>query len=142
MSSNRKHPPSTFNVSCLKPGKLEAIGYIKNKKVTSQIVQTAGNADHLALSCNISGREPQADCNDVIFIYATVQDNQGFTVSNSKIPVSFSVEGDADIIGNTQPIAEAGIATILLRVGEKKESIKIKAYSDKLQSTELLIKPE
>lgn len=142
LSSNLKHPPFTFNVSCLKAGKLEAVGYIKNKRSVSQIVETAGNADHLALSCNIAGRKPQAGCNDVIFIYASLQDKQGFTVTNTKIPVSFVVEGDAQIIGNNQPVTEAGIAPILLRLGNKKESIKIKAFSDKLQSAELLIKPE
>ena len=93
-------------------------------------------------TCNIAGRKPQAGCNDVIFIYASLQDKQGFTVTNTKIPVSFVVEGDAQIIGNNQPITEAGIAPILLRLGNKKEIIKIKAFSDKLQSAELLIKPE
>jgi len=78
----------------------------------------------------------------VIFIYASLQDKQGFTVTNTKIPVSFVVEGDAKIIGNDQPVTEAGIAPVLLRLGNKKESIKIKAYSDTLQSAELLIKPE
>jgi len=142
LSLNLKHPPFTFNISCLKAGKLEAVGYIKNKKSVSQIVQTAGSVDHLALSCNIAGRNPQAGCNDVVFIYATLQDKQGFTVTNTKAPIRFVVEGDAEIVGNTQPVTEAGIAPILLRIGNKKESIKIKVFSDKLQSAELLIKPE
>ena len=57
----------------------------------------------------------------------------GTVVPDSTVPVTFIVEGDAQLIGNNPATAEAGIATILLKSGARPGSIRLRASADALQ---------
>jgi beta-galactosidase len=87
------------------------------------------------LRADYSGKPPQAGVNDVIFVYAEITDKNGNRVMNYDGKVLFMVEGDAKILQENLVTPEAGIATVLLQIGNKKEPVKIHAHSFKLLSS-------
>jgi beta-galactosidase len=137
ISKNLKHPPFTFKISCEKPGKLKAIGYIKGAKMAFNEVSTAGLPTQIKLSVDYSGVVPKKDRNDVIFIYASVCDKDGNRVYDYDGAIQFSIVGDAEIINGNISKAEAGIAPILLKIGQNAKKITVFATGDKLMKSEV-----
>ncbi|MBK8478183.1 MAG: DUF4982 domain-containing protein [Opitutaceae bacterium] len=126
------HPPFTFKIGRFKPGVLEAVAYLDRKAVARHRVQTPGTAERLALAPDLSGR-PLAAGGDLVFIYARIVDTEGTVVPGASRAVRFSVEGDAQLIGDNPATAEAGIATILLKTGPQGGTIRLKAAAGALQ---------
>ncbi len=133
-SKNLKHPPFTFYPAKYEAGTLTAKGYINGKALITQSVTTPANAYKIELKADLSGKQLVAGKNDVIFIYAYIADKNGTLVPNAADNLSFSVEGNASIVGGNKIKAEAGIATILLKAGDKPGKIKIKATADGLMT--------
>jgi beta-galactosidase len=73
---------------------------------------------------------------DLIIIYAKVVDENGTILPEDSSLISFSVEGDAELIGENPVKAEAGIASILVKAKGGKACV-IKAQADGLQLGEL-----
>lgn len=141
-STNLVHPPFTFKLKDFIPGKLEAVGYIKGKEAVRTQQQTPGNASGIKLWIDESGKKLEKNCNDIVFLYAAIVDQKGTIIPEATNRVSFSIEGDAILVGNNPIEAEAGIASILIKAGKKGGKIKLSAASDGLKSTELLINIE
>ncbi len=139
-STNLKHPPFTFHLSMFSAGNLSAIGYIQNKKAARQVVMTPGEPIALRLRVDESGKQLRAGKNDAVFVYAEVVDKAGTVVSAASNSISFTVQGDAEIIGLRSVAAEAGIATILVKAGATPGVIKLTATATGLQSGELITK--
>lgn len=133
-STHLNNPPFTFEVPEYEPGTLTAIGYINGKKVVQTEQSTAGKASKLDLRVDYSGREAAAGMNDVLFVYAYITDQNGNTVPDAANPVTFQVEGDAEIVATNIVNAEAGIAAALLKIGNTPGVIKITANSNGLES--------
>ncbi len=127
VSNNLKHPPFTFKPTSFKSGALTAKGYLKGQKVTETTVNTPGEPSKINLSVDLSGKDLKAGCNDIVFVYASVTDAKGTLVPTDTRKIAFKVEGDASLIGTNAIEAEAGIATILLKAGNKPGNIKITA---------------
>ena len=138
-STNLKHPPFTFQLSQFKAGTIKAVGYINSKKVVQSAQSTAGKATGIRLRADISGKPFKANQNDVIFVYAEIIDAKGNIVHNASNEIDFSITGDAAIVGEVSPTAEAGIATILLKAGTNKGNIKIIARAAGLKGVKLVI---
>lgn len=132
-STHLNHPPFTFEVPKYEPGTLTAVGYIQNKKTVETAQSTPGKPAKLDLLADISGREATAGVNDVIFVYAYIKDQQGTTVPDATNKVTYSIEGDAEIVYTNMVSAEAGIAAILLKTGRTAGNIKVTAKSAGLQ---------
>jgi beta-galactosidase len=128
------HPPFTFTMPKYEAGKLTAIGYIGGKKVTEHTQQTPGKAAKLVLRADYSGRPLQASVNDVVFVYASITDANGTVIPDASNQVSFTLEGDAEIVADTTVAAEAGIAAILVKAGKQPGNIKVQAQSQELQA--------
>ena len=133
VSTNLKHPPFTFNPG-FESGTLRAVGYINGEAVAEFERVTAGEPAALSIAVDLSNRELKAGVNDLIFVYASVTDENGNVVFDADNNVTFSVEGDAELIGHNPKNAEAGIATILLRAGDTPGELVIRAQSDALES--------
>ena len=138
-STNLKHPPFSFSVPVFSPGKLVAKGFIGGNEVAIAERRTPGKAAKIELSVDLGGLDLQARKNDVVFVYASVTDADGTIIPDSSNPVSFTVEGDASLIGDNPRNAEAGISTILLRAGKNHGNVKVKATSAGLVPAELMV---
>jgi beta-galactosidase len=73
-------------------------------------------------------------------VHAEVCDSAGTLVPAAVATVRLTVEGDATIIGENPRIAEAGIASVLLRVGIKPGTIKVTAVAEGLSSATVPIR--
>ena len=133
ISSHLPHPPFTFRPDEYIPGKLEAIGYINNKEVTLYTVETHNAPYKLELNIDESTRPLESGKNDIVFVYARLLDEKGNFVPENGIKVQFVVEGDAQLIGTSEIETEAGIASVLLRAGQKSGLLSITANSQNLQ---------
>jgi beta-galactosidase len=137
VSINLPHPPFTFDVACTKPGTLEYKAFKGGKMVAQHSVSSPSVPDHLQLSVDESGRAP--GLNDVIFVYATISDSKNNIVPNDSSEVRFQVEG-AGVMGPSVVQAQAGIATILVRTGNKPSDIKVTAVAHGLKQDVLTLK--
>ncbi len=81
-----------------------------------------------------SGKKLQSGCNDMVFVYAAIVDENGTINPLAENSIKYTISGDAELIGSNPINAEAGIATILLKAGENKGSINITASSEGLES--------
>jgi beta-galactosidase len=136
VSTHLNHPPFTFELDEFKPGTLKAVGYIDGEPAVEKERITPGEASAIQLSIDESGREAEAGQNDILFVYASIVDENGTVIPDADPEVSFEVEGDAELVGYNPINAEAGIATILLKVGESSGEITLRANSDGLNSDE------
>jgi beta-galactosidase len=130
---NLSHPPFTFNTGKYTPGTLIATGYIDGNTVLADTVRTPGKPSSIRLIVDEMGRPPVAGVNDVVFVYAILEDTDENPVPVNDIEVNFSVSGDARVINpGNRALSEAGIATALLRIGEIHGVISVEAESEGL----------
>jgi len=138
-STNLKHAPFTFTVPEFVAGKLEAKGFIAGKEAVKTERKTPGAPTKITLSVDLSGKELQVGKNDVIFVYASVTDANGTVIPEDIRPVTFTVEGNTELVGDNPRKAEAGISTILLMAGKTSGVLKVKASADGLTGGEILV---
>jgi beta-galactosidase len=133
-SSHLAHPSFTFKVDAFAPGTLKATGYIGGQEKASYAITTPGSPTSLRVRADLSGRPLQADGADAIFIYADVIDSEGNVVTDSTAPITFSVQGNGKLIGETTTAATGGSAGIILQAGTDPGSITVSANADGLLS--------
>ncbi|MFI3332020.1 MAG: glycoside hydrolase family 2 TIM barrel-domain containing protein [Rikenellaceae bacterium] len=128
-TTNLQHPPFTFEIDKFKAGRLVAEGYIAGKKVAQSEVRTP--LKPVALKCWIdqSGRQPQAGCNDVIFLYVAAVDRNGTICHDYTLPIEITCDSMVEILNTDGVVTEAGIATALLGVGSQGGGATISAKS-------------
>jgi len=136
-STNLAHPPYSFTIAKFVPGKLEAKGFLEGKEVVKTERITPGVPAKIMLSVDSSGKELQAGKNDVVFCYASVTDADGTIIPDDKRAVKFTIEGNAELVGDNPRNAEAGISTILLKAGKKQGVLHIKATAEGLVAGEI-----
>ncbi|MCX6235622.1 MAG: DUF4982 domain-containing protein [Bacteroidetes bacterium] len=132
MSTNLTHPPFTFKIKEFKSGTLTANGYIHGDNVVRHSVSTPGNPVAVRLSYDESGCPPKANVNDILFIYARLEDMNGTVVPVNGVKIDFAITGDAELINPDNTDSEAGIATALVRIGEAHGEISIRAVCKNL----------
>ena len=140
ISSNLLHAPFIFHLPSYEPGTLSAIGYINGNKVVHMERITPGKPSAIKLNIDISGKEIQKGCNDVVFLHASILDQNGTIVPTDQSSIKFTIDGDAKLIGANPVNAEAGIASILLRIGDKPGIVKISALAQGINPTSIDIK--
>jgi beta-galactosidase len=140
-STNLKHPPFTFEVPQFEKGTLSAIAYMNGKKVAEAGQRTPEAPASISLQVDLSGKPLTAGKNDVVFVYAQVVDKNGTVVPDAINDVTFKVvAGDAEIVGPATVKAEAGIATVLLKVGAKAGNIQVEASAANLSPGNVRVK--
>jgi beta-galactosidase len=138
ISNNLTHAPFTFTMPSYSQGKLIAKGLIKGKAVIQYAAATPSDASGIKLLADISGKE--ISTNDVVFVYAYITDKDGNTVPADTRKITLTIEsGDASIVATNSINAEAGIASFLLKTGNKPGNIKLKAIGDGLTEGSLQI---
>lgn len=138
-SANLIHAPFTFIIPEFVAGKLDAKGFIAGNEAIKTERKTPGAPAKITLMVDLSGKDLQAGKSDAVFVYASVADADGTVIPEDVRAVTYSVEGDAELVGDNPRKAEAGISTILLMAGKTSGVIKVKASADGLASGELPI---
>jgi beta-galactosidase len=137
-STHLLHPPYTFRVRYA-PGTLRAIGYINGREAASDTRKTPGRAYKIVLKADISGKNLAAGCNDAVFVYGYVTDENGTPVPDATDTLHFQVSGSGKIEGLSSPRAEAGIAAVLVEGGDVPGKVLISASAGPLKSGVLSI---
>ena len=127
MTQYLPHPPFVFDLPAFAPGALEARGYIGGQPVASHRVSTPGAPTQLALEIETMDLAAAAGETDVLLAHASVLDACSTLCLNDSSPVAFTVEGEAEIAGPARIAAEAGIASVVLRVPSHCRSFKLTA---------------
>jgi beta-galactosidase len=114
ISNHLPHPPVWFDVPAFEPGTLEAVGFISGKAVAMHRVTTPGAPVKLVIEADAAGVciAPR----DLLFARARFVDSNGTTVPVSGERVQFAMAGGGELIGESSPATEAGIASALVRV--------------------------
>ncbi len=134
VSNNLTHPPFTFILKKFRPGELKAVGYLDGEKVIKTVRRTPEKPQGIKMKVDFSGRKLKAGCKDVVFVHAEIVDKNGTIIPGSDTQVSFSVNGDAKLIGQNPIHAEAGIASILLQTGNHPGMITVNAHAKDLNN--------
>ena len=135
------------------PGKLEARGYKAGKVITKDIVETTTAPAQVALNSDVNTLK--ADGCDVAVIRVAIKDAKGRVVPTADNLVHFSIEGPGRIIGTgngnpsshepdkaTQRMAFNGYCIVLVQTNKQAGEIRLKASSEKLKGSEVILKAE
>lgn len=124
-SSQLLRAPFIFDIDRFIPGRLDAIGYIKDKAVVRSHQLTPGHiCHHLNIKMDLSGQSLVK--NDLVFVYAFVCDENDIVIPDANDLITFSIRGVRDnvsLIGDNPVRAEAGIASILLKTSNNYEIV-------------------
>ena len=135
------HPPFTFFDIEFEEGTLEAVGYISGKEEIRTSRMTPKLPTQIKLYADESGKKLSKD-GDFLFVYASILDENGTVIPFDSSKISFFVEGDAEIIENSERNAEAGIATTMIKSGNTSGKIKVSAQSEYGFTDEIIIDVE
>jgi beta-galactosidase len=135
-----KHPPFTFKLD--QQVSLTAKGYVGGKGVITTISNLPESAYQISLRVDYSGKKLSSGQNDIVFVYASVVDKNGTVIPGAINAVKLSVNGVGSLIGDSTVKAEAGIATFLIKAGDKKGGITLQATSEKLKTGSLNVNVE
>lgn len=115
ISGHLAHPPFTFEVGRFQAGTLDAVGLIGGRAVARHQVRTPGPARRLTLGVDLAGRAPSTRGQDLLFVRASLVDEEGTVVGDAWENVAFGVtETSARLVGANPFATDAGIASILL----------------------------
>ncbi len=130
-TTNLQHPPFTFKVGAFEAGELRAEAFDKNGKVIKEdIVKTPNAVSDLKVWVDKSGREPEAGCNDVVFVYIAGVDENGTINPKFAETLELTLSPGIELMNVGEVKAEAGIATALVRIGSEKGVLSLRATSE------------
>ncbi len=132
------------------PGTLKAVSKMNGKVVLKQEIKTAGIAARIVLSADRI--QIKADGKDLSFIKVQVQDKDGNLVPLSDNSIKYTIEGDGFIAGldnGSETDLESfhsnphnvfhGLGLVVIQSNGKSGSIKLKAKSDGLADSQIII---
>jgi beta-galactosidase len=121
------HPPFVFDLAVFSPGKLDATGFLNGNPVASYHLATPGEAAGLSVEIDTAGVAPAAGMPDIVIAHASVCDSTGNLCVENTATVAFLLEGDGAFIGPEKIVAEAGIASVVVRVSRACNAFKLLA---------------
>lgn len=110
------HAPFVFDLPHYTAGTLEAVAYLGDQVVARHSVSAPGLPSQLELVVDTGGVPIDASGPDLVFAHVQVRDAQGNLCIADQSVIAFAVLGQAEILGPQTVQAEAGIASILLRL--------------------------
>ena len=134
-----KHAPFIFPIRNFERGTLIANGKMDGKVVVSDQARTPEAPSGITLELDMDGREFVADGSDILVGYAKVVDNYGTRIRDAGMNISFSIKGDATIVGDKEKIGsnpmftEYGVAPILIKAGASPSKITVTAKAKGLK---------
>jgi beta-galactosidase len=131
MSNNLTHAPFTFNVA-YQPGTLTAKGYINGSIMQTAERRTPLSPYAIKLTVDYSGKRIAKGVTDVVFVYASIVDQNGTVIPDGKQQVELNLTGGGQIVGERKVKAEAGIAAFLIKTKGNAGLIKLSALAKDL----------
>lgn len=125
MTQYLPHPPFVFDLPAFTPGSLDARGFIDGRQVAAHRVRTPCTPAQIALEIETMEVTADEGAPDVLFAHASVLDASGTLCLDETSNVAFTVEGAARLVGPTNIVAEAGIASVVLHVPSHSRSFKL-----------------
>ena len=119
--------PFVFHLSQFSPGTLEAIGYIDGQPRAKHIVATPGAPARLTVVVDDLGTKAAVVEPDLLCAHAELRDARGTLCVEATAMINFALEGDAVLLGPVVVAAEAGIASIVVRVPAGSTGFELKA---------------
>ena len=110
------HAPFVFHLPRFSPGTLEAVGYLDGRARAEHIVATPGAPAALNLVVDDLCITAAATEPDLLCVHAELRDADGMLCVEETTTVRFVLEGDAAVLGPLTRSAEAGIASIAVRL--------------------------
>lgn len=136
-----------------KPGKLEARGYKGGTVIAKDLVETTSKPSRVVLNSDVNTLK--ADGCDVAVIRVAIKDDKGRVVPTANNLVKFSIEGPGKIIGTgngnptshepdkaCQRMAFNGYCMVLVQADKQAGEIRLKASSETLKESEVILKTE
>ncbi|WP_400073118.1 glycoside hydrolase family 2 TIM barrel-domain containing protein [Zobellia russellii] len=133
-------------------GELRAEGYIDGKKVEFQARMQTAEAPY-AIELSVDKSELSANGKDVAHVVAQIVDSKGNPVKNLNAKISFSVTGDAKVLGvdngsarniqdyqSTQITTDKGRCLLLLQSNLNSGNITVNAESEGLKTGQFILK--
>ena len=127
------HAPFVFDLPAFSPGVIEATGYIANRPAATHRVATPGAPTQLTVEITSAGIAAAADKPDLLIAHARILDAAGTLCVDNTSPVTFSIEGDAALVGPDHISAEAGVASVVIRVPAAAQSFKLIASANEMK---------
>ena len=127
MTQYLPHAPFVFDLPAFAAGSLEARGFIAGSRVATHRVRTPDAPAQIGLEIETMDITAAPDDADVLIAHASILDARNTLCVGDTSLVAFAVEGGAEIVGPSSLAAEAGIASIVLRVPSHCRSFKLSA---------------
>jgi len=141
---------ATFEVP-YESGELKAIGLKDGKEVETKILKTTGKPAKIRLTADRS--ELKASRNDLSYVTVEVLDENGLLVPDSNVSIQFGISGEGELaaVENGNPTDMKSFRTpkvnsfrgrclAILRPNGRKGELKLKAESEELAGSELIVK--
>jgi beta-galactosidase len=135
MTQYLPHAPFVFELSAFAAGSLEARGFIGGPCVATHLVRTPGAPTRLKLEIETLDMAAAPTETDVLLSHASILDGRDTLCLNDTSLVAFTIEGGAEIVGPSTIAAEAGIASIVIRVPASCRSFKLSATRTSSEGT-------
>lgn len=110
------HPPFVFDLPTYVAGTLSAVAYLEGEIAARQTVSTPETPANLELTIDTNHIVAEEGASDLVFAHVQVRDKQGSLCVADQSIIAFAVSGQAEILGPQTVQAEAGIASILVRL--------------------------
>lgn len=136
--SNLTYAPFEFHLEAFSPGTLEARALVDGKQVARHRVTTPGEPAKITAWLDKSAVAPQAGVNDVVFVYAQLQDAQNHNSRVNGEAVLFEVRGDAELISPATVFTEDGTAAALVRLGSDIGSVRVSASAKTIRESSVV----
>ncbi len=131
--------PSTIIPYKWDSGVMTAHALENGKRVASHTRAKTNDAYQISLAFDTTGYDFSADGSSIVMAYAYIEDKNGYVIEGDTPYVTFSVSGDAEIVGDktigANPVTwRNGIAPVMVRVGNTPSTIKLQAKAKGLKS--------
>ncbi|WP_082086915.1 glycoside hydrolase family 2 protein [Teredinibacter purpureus] len=125
-----KNAPFLFKIPQFEAGVLDATAMASGKVVARHRIATPSEATRLVVSLDRSSVAPQSGVNDLVFVRARLETAKGFNSRSNTTAVTFTVDGDAQLVSPVSVNSEDGVASALVRLGRDIDSVVVKAVTD------------
>ncbi|MFI3289859.1 MAG: glycoside hydrolase family 2 TIM barrel-domain containing protein [Rikenellaceae bacterium] len=138
------HAPYEISDFKYEDGELTVVGYREGAEIIRESIYTPQSATNLRLSTNAYPQiDWRADGNDILVVYAEVVDSNGTKIEDYDGEVTFSVKGDATIVGDelgsgfNPATIHRGVARVLVRAGSNAGDITVTANCNALKDASI-----